>query len=66
MRKTVFKSLATAAMVALGSVGAHALEVGEKAPLFEAASTRGTVRLADFLGKKSVVLAFYFADFTPV
>lgn len=66
MRKTVVKGLATMAMVALGSIGAHALEVGEKAPQFEARSTQGTIRLADYLGKKDVVLAFYFADFTPV
>ncbi len=66
MRKSVLKSLATAGMVVLGSIGAHALEVGEQAPLFEAMSTRGPVRLADFLGKKRVVLAFHFADFTPV
>lgn len=44
----------------------HALKVGEKAPLFEADSTQGTIRLADYHGKKHVVLAFYFANFTPV
>ena len=44
----------------------HALEVGDRAPLFEAPSTQGTIRLADYQGKKHVVLAFYFADFTPV
>jgi len=66
MRKSVMKGLFTSALVALSSIGAHALEVGEKAPLFEAASTRGTIRLADYLGKQNVVLAFYYADFTPV
>ncbi len=66
MRKSVIKGLFTSAMVALGSIGAHALEVGEKAPLFEAASTGGTIRLSDYLGKWNVVLAFYYADFTPV
>lgn len=65
MKKTIFSSLATAAKVALTSIGTHTLEVGEKAPLFEAQSTQGVTRLADFLGKKHVVLAFYFADFTP-
>ena len=45
---------------------ASGLEVGDKAPLFEAASTQGMIRLADFSGKKHVVLAFYFKDFTPV
>lgn len=43
---------------------AFGLSVGEKAPLFEAPSTRGTIRLADYLGKKPVILAFYFKDFT--
>jgi hypothetical protein len=64
MRKTVFRSLATAAMVALTAIGAQALEVGQKAPAFEAASTHGTIRLADYQGKQHLVLAFYYADFT--
>ena len=66
MRKSVVKGLFTSALVALGSIGAHALEAGEKAPLFEAVSTKGPIRLADYLGKWNVVLVFYFADFTPV
>ncbi len=65
MKKSILKSLATAASIALGSVGAHALEIGEKAPTFEAPSTRGPVRLAEHLGRRHVVLAFYYADFTP-
>ena len=65
MKKSVFKSLATAASIALGSIGAHALDVGEKAPAFAAPSTRGTVDLAEFVGRQNVVLAFYYADFTP-
>ncbi len=40
------------------------LSVGEKAPLFEPPSTHGTIRLVDYLGKKPVILAFYFKDFT--
>jgi hypothetical protein len=40
------------------------LAVGEKAPLFEAPSTHGMIKLGDYLGKKHVVLAFYFKDFT--
>jgi len=64
MRKTVFRSLATAAMVALTAIGAQAVEVGQKAPAFEAPSTHGTVRLADYQGKQHLVLAFYYADFT--
>ncbi len=42
------------------------LDVGEKAPLFGEESNQGFVQLADYLGKKNVVLALYFAVFTPV
>lgn len=68
MRKSIFKGLAAMAMAmaALTSIAAHALELGERAPLFEAPSTHGKIRLADYLGKKDVVLAFYLADFKPV
>ena len=45
---------------------AHALGVGDKAPLFTAESTQGTISLESYLGQKHVVLAFYYADFTPV
>ena len=45
---------------------AFALDVGETAPVFEANSTQGKIRLADYRGKHNVVLAFYFAAFTPV
>lgn len=44
----------------------YALQVGNRAPLFEALSTHGTIKLQDYQGRKHVVLAFYFADFTPV
>jgi len=44
----------------------EALKVGDKAPLFEAESTEGTIGLKGYLGHKHVVLAFYYADFTPV
>jgi hypothetical protein len=45
---------------------ASALDVGEKAPLFSGSSTRGKIQLADYRGEKNVVLALYFAVFTPV
>ena len=45
---------------------ADAPGIGSQAPLFDAASTTGSVRLADLLGRGNVVLAFYFKDFTPV
>jgi peroxiredoxin Q/BCP len=44
-----------------------ALRVGQKAPDFDLTSSSGKqLRLADFLGKKNVVLYFYPADFTLV
>ena len=45
---------------------AYALEVGDKAPDFELASTQsGKFRLSDAAGKKNVVIQFYVLDFTP-
>jgi peroxiredoxin Q/BCP len=52
--------------IIIGAAHGFALEAGDKAPLFKAESTQGTISLADYLGNKNVVLAFYFADFTPV
>lgn len=45
---------------------ALALDVGERAPDFSGTSTKGEIKLSDYLGKKNVVLALYFAAFTPV
>ena len=42
------------------------LNVGNKAPLFVGNSTKGKIQLTDYLGRKNVVLALYFAAFTPV
>ena len=51
------------------------VEVGEEAPDFELLATGDTagrgqekkkIRLSDYRGKKTVVLAFYPAAFTPV
>ena len=47
-------------------VTSFGMAVGDKAPAFNGESTQGTIRLADFSGKKNVVLALYFAIFTPV
>jgi peroxiredoxin Q/BCP len=60
-------ALVTAAVLLVGlaaAAPARALEVGKAAPLFEAESSTGKIALADFQGKKNVLLAFYFADFT--
>jgi len=64
MKTSIFRSLATAAVVAFTAIGAQALEPGQKAPFFDASSTFGDIRLADYLGKNYIVLAFYYADFT--
>lgn len=41
------------------------LKVGDKAPSFQLPSTRGgQVKLSDFAGKSTVVLAFFPAAFT--
>ena len=46
---------------------ARAAEVGDKAPEFFMHSTIGeTVRLADYQGKKNVLLFFFLAAFTGV
>lgn len=42
------------------------LTIGTKAPLFRADSTRGPVDLADYAGKKNIVIIFYPGDDTPV
>lgn len=58
--------MATSALAAIGSIGSRLPEVGANAPEFEAESTMGTIRLSEYAGKKHVLLAFYYADFTPV
>jgi hypothetical protein len=44
----------------------YGLSVGDRAPLFNAESTSGTISLQSYLGQKHVVLVFYYADFSPV
>lgn len=65
MRKLA-KGLLTAAWVATSALGAQALEIGQSVPLFSAESTRGPIVMSELLGEKHIVLAFYYADFTPV
>ena len=46
--------------------GAEPPKVGDKAPDFALPDQNGrTIRLSDFRGKKTVVLAFYIKAFTP-
>lgn len=64
--KKITNGLLTAAWLAVSAIGAHALDVGQSVPLFTGESTQGELHLGDLLGEKHLVLAFYFADFTPV
>lgn len=64
--KKLVKGLLTAASVMIGTMSAQALEIGQSVPLFSAESTQGTIHISDLLGEKNLVLAFYYADFTPV
>ena len=58
-------AILVAAIVA-GALRAEAVEVGEPAPDFKLASTRGVdIALAEFRGKKWVFLEFYGGDFHP-
>ena len=53
-------------LVLAGSSPATAVEVGEMAPDFKLASTRGIdIALGDFRGKQWVFLEFYGGDFHP-
>jgi len=65
-RRTAVKTCAlfVAALLLVAGGTAHALEVGEPAPDFEAESTQGKIRLSEYQGKRNVLLAFYFKDFT--
>jgi peroxiredoxin len=59
------KLLLAGAALAFAAAGAHALQVGDKAPDFSLPSTKGgNVRLSDFAGKQSVVIFTYIAAFT--
>jgi hypothetical protein len=53
-------------MFLIAPAASLALEIGDKAPPFVGNATQGKIQLTDFLGKKNVVLALYFAAFTPV
>ena len=41
------------------------LQLGDVAPDFTVSSTKGPVTLRDLLARGPVVLALYYADFTP-
>jgi len=48
------------------AVCSFALQVGDTAPDFQALSTVGAITLSQSLQQGPVVLAIYYADFTPV
>jgi peroxiredoxin Q/BCP len=51
--------------LSLAAGAAHAIDVGQKAPEFALPSSTGKeIKLADFAGKKPVVLFFYVGAFT--
>ncbi len=67
MRRVTRTLIQAAALLALSSVlPAAALEVGDKAPAFTLpATTTEKLSLADYLGKKNVVLFGFIGAFTP-
>lgn len=70
--KNLFLAIVVAVLMAMTALGQAApapstthLKVGDAAPDFTLTDTSGTaVKLSDFRGKKSVVLAFYVLAFT--
>lgn len=56
--------LVSGCLLGLGAFPALALQVGDKAPEFELPGTTAeSVKLADYVGKKPVVLFFYIGAF---
>ena len=65
-RSGLIPSLVLAASLAIAPAFAAAVEVGEKAPDFDLASTQsGKFKLSNMAGKKNVIIQFYVLDFTP-
>ena len=67
MRRLAMAQISVAVVLAFASDSpAAALEVGEKAPAFTLpATTAEKLSLADYLGKKNVVLFGFIGAFTP-
>jgi peroxiredoxin len=62
--KRLIRAGVVAAATLLAS-NAAALQIGAAAPDFTAMSTNGEVTLSRYLKEGPVVLAIYYADFTP-
>jgi AhpC/TSA family len=59
-RRLIMAALLSSVLLGLGAGHALALQVGDKAPDFSLpATTGGEIKLADYVGKKPVVLFFY-------
>ena len=64
-RRLVMAALLSSTLLCLSASHVLALQVGDKAPDFSLpATTAEAVKLADFMGKKPVVLFFYIGAFT--
>ena len=57
--------LALTVVLTLAASPVLGLSVGDQAPNFTAQTNQGEVSLSDYLGQKNVILAFYFAIYTP-
>ena len=60
-----YLTMAVMAFQSLFPVSVFGLAVGQPAPDFVATSTQGPIRLKEYAGKRAVVLAVYYKDFTP-
>ena len=59
-------SFLSVCVLLISAAAGFALQVGEPAPDFQAISTTGVINLSQALEQGPVVLALYYADFTPV
>lgn|GEM_PF-720589 len=62
----IYFAMAISLTLTAAPTTALGLEVGDRAPLFTGVSTQGPINSADYLGRKHIVLALYFAVFTPL
>lgn len=65
MKKLALGLLAIALFVGFSTATIKAADIGDTAADFTAQSTMGEITLSGYAGK-NVVLAFYYAAFTPV
>ena len=63
-RRLIMAALLSGVLLGLGASHVLALQVGDKAPDFTLpATTGGEIKLADYVGKKPVVVFFYIYAF---